>query len=500
MLHGLYDGGSGAGLNEYWNAILSSKAGAGGFLWSFVDEDVKRVDKGGILDSAGNEAPDGVVGPYREREGSFYTVKQLWSPIIVTQFDAGARSFTVANRYSFLNADQCTFEWESIAFRQPRDAASGSIVLASRTDRGRSLAPGTSATWDGWTPPAPAAGAGAKQVPDAIRLRIKDSTGRLIQTYVWPAGTLAHRLEQADQSPAVARPAAAESGETLTATVGDLSLQIGKATGLLVSASRQGKPFSLVNGPRIVALAARVSPPVRPQGSPPPPPVPPAFAPDSKLTSLTHKTDGDDLVISATYDGPMRSLTYRLKPNGWLSIDYAYTLSGEHEYFGVGFDYPEADVKGMRFLGQGPAPVYQNRLAGGTLDVWDRRYNNTIVGDPDDLKPGEHFDYPIFKGFYAGVRWLQLNTSEGPITALVDQPPDSPVFVQIFTPKTPPPALLGQTGVPFPQAGVSFLNAIPAIGSKFVGPKSSGPMGQPAVAKGEYSGHISLYFGKLPAR
>ncbi len=150
------------------------------------------------------------------------------------------------------------------------------------------------------------------------------------------------------------------------------------------------------------------------------------------------QADGNDLVISAAFDGPMKSLTYRLKPNGWLSIDYVYAISGPQEYFGVGFDYPEADVKGMRFLGEGPAPVYQNRLAGGTLDVWNRPYNNTMVGDPDDLKPGEHFDYPLFKGFYSGVRWLQLNTSEGPITAMVDQHPDSPIYVQIFTPKTPP--------------------------------------------------------------
>jgi hypothetical protein len=138
----------------------------------------------------------------------------------------------------------------------------------------------------------------------------------------------------------------------------------------------------------------------------------------------------------------------------------------------------------MRFLGQGPAPVYQNRLASGTLDVWNRPYNNIMVGDPDDLKPGEHFNYPVFKGFYAGVRWLQLNTSEGPITALVDQRSDSSIYVQIFTPKTPPSSLVGQANASFPQAGVSFLHAIPAIGSKFNGPKSSGPMGQPAVASG----------------
>jgi hypothetical protein len=496
MLHGLYDGGQGAGLNEYWDAILKSKAGAGGFLWSFVDEDVKRVDKGGILDSADNQAPDGIVGPYREREGSFYTVKQLWSPIIVTPPDATSQSFTVANRYAFLNADGCTFEWETIAFRQPNDATSGSIVLASRTDHGRSLAPGASATWDNWGPPAPTAARSTRK-PDATRLRIKDATGRLIQTYVWPTGDLAQHVDQAAAS---AKPAATESTDALTATAGDLSLQISKTTGLLISASRQGKSFSLVNGPRVVAMAAKLAPPRAQPGQPAPPPPPPVFAPDSRLTSLTQKTDGSDLVISAAFTGPMNSLTYRLKPNGWLSIDYVYTVTGDHEYFGVGFDYPEANVKGMRFLGEGPSPVYQNRLAGGTLDVWNRPYNNTIVGDPDDLKPGEHFDYPPFKGFYSGMHWLQLNTSEGPITALVDQPHDSPIYVQILTPKSPPASLIGQAGVPYPNAGISFMHAIPAVGSKFVGPKSSGPMGQPAVAKGEYKGHISLYFGKLPTQ
>jgi hypothetical protein len=500
MLHGLYDGGAGAGLNEYWNAILKSKAGAGGFLWAFLDEDVKRVDKGGILDSADNQAPDGIVGPYREREGSFYTVKQLWSPIIVTPVEGDARAYTVSNRYAFTNADRCTFEWESIAFRQPNDAASGSVVLASRTDRGRSLEAGASASWDNWGPPA-AAGANAKRRPDATRLRIKDATGRVIQTYVWPAGDLAEKLAQVDEVGSGAKPTATESGDTITATAGDLSLQISQTTGLLVSASRQGKSFSLVNGPRVVAIGARLPPaPSRPQNPPAAALTPPAVAPASKLTSLGQKADGDDLVVSATFDGPMKSISYRLKPNGWVSIDYDYSMSGEQEYFGVGFDYPEANVKGMRYLGNGPAPVYQNRLAGGTLDVWDRPYNNTMDGDPDDLKPGEHFNYPVFKGFYAGVRWLQLDTSEGPITALVEQRSDSPIYVQVFTPKTPPASLVGQAYASFPQTGVSFLHAIPAIGSKFVGPKSSGPMGQPAVATGEYKGRISLYFGKMPLK
>jgi beta-galactosidase/beta-glucuronidase len=497
MLHGLYDGGAGAGMQDYWDAILKSKAGAGGFIWSFVDEDVKRTDKGGILDPQGNMAPDGIVGPYREREASFYTVKQLWSPIIVTPPDATSHSFTITNRYAFLNTDQCTYEWQTIAFRQPNDTESGSVVLASRTDHGRSLAPGASASWDGWGPPA-AAGRNAKKTADATRLIISDATGRVIQTYVWPADDLAHRLDQAQQSAVNTKLTATESADTLTATAGTFSLQISKTTGLLVSASRQGKFFSLTNGPRVVAMGPRLAPPRKPNPSDPPtpPPTPPVTAADSKLTSFTHEADGNDLVISAAFEGPMKSLTYRLKPTGWLSIDYVYSITGPQEYFGIGFNYPESNVQGMRFLGQGPAPIYQNRLAGGTLDVWNRPYNNTIDGDPDDLKPGERFDYPLFKGFYSGVRWLQLNTSEGPITAMIDQHLDSPIYMQIFTPKTPPANLAGQTAVPFPSAGISFLDAIPAVGSKFGVPQSSGPMGQPAIAKGEYQGHISLYFGK----
>jgi hypothetical protein len=497
MLHGLYDGGAGAGLQDYWDAILKSKAGAGGFIWAFLDEDVKRTDKGGILDSQGNMAPDGIVGPYREREASFYTVKQLWSPIVVTPSDAASHSFIVTNRYGFLDANQCTYEWQKIAFPQPADAASGSLVLASQTDHGRSLAPGASARWDGWGPPA---AGGGKKTSDATRLIIRDAKGHVIQTYVWAVDDLDQRLNQMEKANGGTKPGTVESGDTLTATAGDLSLQISKTTGLLVSASRRGKLFSLANGPRAVAMGPRPSPAARGQNPPPPPPPAPAIAQPSQLTSLTHAIDGSDLVISAIFDGPLKTLTYRLKSNGWLLIDYVYAITGAQEYFGVGFDYPEREVKGMRFLGQGPAPVYQNRLAGGTLDVWDRPYNNTVDGDPDDLKPGEHFDYPLFKGFYSGVRWLQLDTSEGPITAMVDQSSDSPIYVQVFTPKTPPPNTIGQTGVPFPSSGVSFLHAIPAVGSKFVGPLSSGPMGQPVIAKGEYKGHINLYFGNLRAQ
>jgi len=81
FLHGLYDGGSGAGLDDYWNLMLSKPLAAGGFLWVFADEGVERRDLNDSIDTNGNSAPDGILGPYHEKEGSFYTIKEIWSPV-----------------------------------------------------------------------------------------------------------------------------------------------------------------------------------------------------------------------------------------------------------------------------------------------------------------------------------------------------------------------------------------------------------------------------------
>jgi hypothetical protein len=77
FMHGLYDGGAGAGLEDYWRMMMSYTNCAGGFIWVFADEGIRNPHTG-RMDTAGNQAPDGIVGPYREREGSFYTVREIW--------------------------------------------------------------------------------------------------------------------------------------------------------------------------------------------------------------------------------------------------------------------------------------------------------------------------------------------------------------------------------------------------------------------------------------
>ncbi len=107
-----HDGGGGAGLEDYWSLILKHPYGAGGFIWVFADAGILRTDKDSVLDTAGDQGPDGVLGPHREKEGSYYTIKELWSPVYIDRKSIPADfdgKIAVENRYIFTNLDQCRF-------------------------------------------------------------------------------------------------------------------------------------------------------------------------------------------------------------------------------------------------------------------------------------------------------------------------------------------------------------------------------------------------------
>lgn len=185
--------------------------------------------------------------------------------------------------------------------------------------------------------------------------------------------------------------------------------------------------------------------------------------------------------------GELKKVSWRFTEDGWLQCHFTYTATGTNDAIGVLFDYPEQLVKRKRWLGDGPYRVWKNRLGGGRLGVWQNDYNNTITGYRDWV-------YPEFKGFFANVRWLQLETTEGLITVV----PENIPFVQVLTPEFPPDNLVAKAKVSVPQCGLGFMHAIPAMGSKFKGPEGTGPQGQPNIGQGEYSGTVSFYFGKLP--
>lgn len=461
--HGLYDGGAGSGLASYWDVMRQSPVCAGGFIWAYLDEAVKRVDEGGILDTMGNQAPDGIVGPYRQKEGSYDTIRSVWSPIVVTPKVLPANfigNVPIQNRYNFLNASQCTFKWSLVQFAPVTGGGSGSTVLlkGNATVVG-SIPPGTS---------------GHVHIPlpknwlaaQALTLAAYDPTGIELDNWVW---ALPH-ADDFRKIPTAGGPTqvtAAISPASVELFCGSLTVTISKSTGMLLSVKRGGQLFSLANGPRASTTVGTPSPP-----------------------TVTEHPDGLDYVVAFTYSGAqnLTSVTWRVRSNGWVEVDYAYNFTGNAAYYGVSFDYPEANVLSDRWFGLGPYRTYKNRSDGGVLGVYSNLYNDTITGD-------SLWTYPEFKGYFGQVRWAQLLTSEGPITTVVGS---DNKYMQLLDPNFPPPGQAHGTTVPFPTAGLSFLDAIPAMGNKFFPASSSGPDGQISVGLGSYSGTLSFYFGKLP--
>jgi hypothetical protein len=452
FLHGLFDGGLGAGLADYWKMMQNSPVLGGGFLWVLCDDGVKRPDTGEI-DVAGNQAPDGIVGPYREREGSFYAIKEIWSPIVVTRETNG--HFAVENHYSFTDANQCRFTWQLRKFRRPDETASGFTVIAEGTALSPSIPPGGKGTLKLGLPD-------TYMVADALALRVTDPTGRELWTWDWPASREYGFRELVTTASAPA-PTATETADAIEVKAGDLAVRFSKQNGQIMGARRENQKFSLANGP-CLAVGSAI------------------------LSSIEQKRDNSGIVVTATYTGELKSVTWRVRGDGWVQCDYKFTASGTQDYFGVVFDYPERLVKHKRWLGDGPYRVWKNRLHGGTFNVWENDYNNTITG-------WSGWKYPEFKGCFAQVRWLQLDTTEGIITFV----PDAGIpFVQVLTPEQPPTHLVGNTRVSLPQAGLGFLHGIPPIGSKFKAAETTGPQGQPNMATGQYAGSVGFYFGKVP--
>ncbi len=450
--HGLFDGGAGAGLDDYWKMMTASKTLGGGFIWVLEDDAVKRPDTG-EMDTAGNQAPDGIVGPYRQREGSFYAIKEIWSPIQVTRETNG--TFTVENHYSFTDAKQCKFVWRLRNFYWPPEAHSFTVetVIAKVP----SISPGATGVLK-----LDASLESELERADTLVLAVLDPSGREISKWVWPASRL-EGFRELIHTRTLDKAAATDSTDVSEIKTGEFIVKFSKSTGFPTAISRGSQEFSFTNGLRLAVGSAT-------------------------LTGIEQTQDGSDVVVKENFSGDLKNVTWRLHGNGWLQCDYTYIATGTNDYFGVLFDYPENLVKHKRWLGDGPYRVWKNRLRGVTLGVWENDYNNTLTGWRDWI-------YPEFKGFFANVRWLQLDTTEGLITVVNNS---GVPFMQVLTPEFPPASLVAKAFVSVPKCGLGFLDAIPAIGSKFKDATFTGPQGQPNLGRGEYSGSVSFYFGKLP--
>ncbi len=460
FLHGLYDGGHGASLNDYWSAMTASPMGAGGFLWALVDEGVVRTDEGGRIDVRGNLAPDGIVGPYRQKEASFYTIKEIWSPIEIAMeklqegFDG---TVEIENRYDFTNLQDCTFEVKLANFPGPEEKKDGHMLLFRHSFPGPNVRPHQKGKLSLGLP-------ANRRNADVLYLTASDPQGNSIWTWSWNLRDDKYYCTRyahggSDGGGKVEVGLTDDKTADLRVTAGDLDVIFSTAGGRLTKIVRNGREIEFGGGPRLVGEADYMR----------------------SLQPIPNPRD-NSVQVAITYDGRnMHYVHWTVYPSGWILLEYEYECDRALDAMGVDFPYPQDKVRGMRLLAEGPYRVWKNRLKGGVLDVWSNHNKNHV--------PGVTWDFPEFKGYYNDWRWVVFETTEGNITMVNGT---IGLYLGVYKPQDGPDPANTRLGVP--THGIAFLHGIPPIGTKFQKPEALGPEGQKNEATGTYRGRVWFKF------
>jgi hypothetical protein len=479
ILHANYDGGGGACLPDFWDLMRTSPNGGGMFTWAFLDEGLVRDDKGGQVDVQDNKAPDGIVGPYRQPEASYYSYKSVYNPAQITGPDPTTFNGTLAveNRFSFTSLNQCTFNWQLGWYPDANDPA-GTFNTCTNPLTGGFLVAVDGGNFAG--PPVAPGAAGSLVLPgfpasgtnyDALRLIATDPLGNNLYTWTWPLHTPAQIHDRILGAVSLAAPAisAGASATEIIVTNGPRVFHFSNTSGFLDRLTVSNQPVSFTNGPVLVAGS---------WGG----------------VTITNYSDGTNYIIMANdINSSPNAFQWRLRPDGWLTLTYLYTLTGSNNFMGITFNYPSNQVTGMSWLGQGPYRVYKNRTAGQEVFVHTKFYNYTWTGQGTLIAPGTTpWVYPEFEGYHGRLNWATLQTTEQPVTFATTS---SNLFFCVLT---PPVTDVANINPAYPPGNLSILDGIAPQGTKTQPPSSYAPSSALNSATGLYSNTVDFYFGPVP--
>ena len=476
FMHAMYDQGGGAGLRDFWDRWMTNPMFAGGFIWVFCDEAPKRSDRGGVLDSDGSNAPDGVVGPRREKEGSFYAIRSQWSPVqikpllITEHFDG---SFFVSNEYIYTNLKDCRMTYEVLSCDIPMQGAVSRILARGEVTL-PALSPGETGKARFSLPASFAEG-------DVLKLEAFDRDGHRICDWSFPIRLanpyFQRHLAQLSTGLSGNTVSACNNGKEIVLKSEKVSVTFDAATGMILRVLSGNTEIPLTNGP--VAVGMKM-----------------VYQPASSYV----RQDSEEAVFCARYKGGADSIVWRLTSQGLLYMDAVLLnrasggggfddafMDTEVYNLGLTFSYPERICKGMKWLGRGPYRVWKNRIPGTNYGIWHKDYNNTVTGESYD-----NLVYPEFKGYHANMYWATFESDTAPFT--VYSRTDG-IFYRVFTPEEPKGSAK-RTMPEFPEGDISFLLDIPAICS-FKPIEQQGPNSQPGnirIKKGDEGLRLNLMF------
>lgn len=459
FLHAQDDGGAAAGLADIWELHWNAKLGAGGFIWDFADEGIVRTDFNNTIDVNKVNAPDGILGPHREKEGSFFAIREIFSPVhikmksIAPDFDG---RIPLENRYHHTNLQACQFTYKLVNYQRPYAEFAGIDSVQSQVISSPNIAPTAKGSLNLKLPQ------GWKNF-DALLLTATDQHGEEIYTWSWRIKSNASILADILPLQTATTVNLQEDSAHYMLKANGISAFIFKKTGLLAElANDYSMKLSFQNGPVLVDGA-------------------------STLKSSELYSDGDKRGIAFFYEGSLESVRWTMHPDGWLQLEYAYESKGDVPFAGISFDFPENYAISVKWLGNGPYRVWKNRMQGVTRNTWENMYNDSKAG----IGP---WNFPEFKGYFSDVSWMQFNTTQGKFLVATAQ---EDLFVRLFDFY----GISGPKGYPaLPTGNISFLDAIPPIGTKLamgINSKAAvnGPAGELTALSRRISRTLYFYFG-----
>lgn len=436
FLHGQFDGGHGAGLEDYWEKMWHNPLSAGGFLWDFADNAIVRRDKHDSLDTDKHRAADGILGPHHEKEGSFYTIKEVWSPVyferkeITPAFDG---KLIIENRYHFTNTNQCRYSWKLTKFEtndiKETEGAAGFPDIAPGAKGVLKL--NLPADWYNY---------------DVLYVTVNDPFNRELFTWSFPISSPSRtgaRMIVKTGNDEVRNPV----GDTtsILVQIKDVALQFNGFNGTLEQVRNKKGIIPFNNGPVIQEGV-------------------------NNFKDLKKFYAGKNLVIESSFNRKesYNTIKWTVYPSAWVKLEVNYFPGAYFTHFaGINFSFPESEIKSVTYLGNGPYRVWKNRMKGNRFGVWNKVYNNTETGEAPWV-------YPEFKGYYSNFYGGFFNTKNNRFT-VVSETED--LFLRLFTPAWKTDQWHNYEPL-FPSGDISFMQGISSIGSKTQRNETTGPMGQ----------------------
>jgi hypothetical protein len=439
FLHVLYDGCHGAGLEDYWIKMWNDPLCAGGFLWDLADEGVVRRDKHDSIDVKLDQAPDGIVGPYHEKEASFYTIRDIWSPVHVLGIPPSISEnwnglFKIENRNFFKELSDYQWKWTLRKLKTNHTTGSDSVMENINRYNGK---PQDVTKWN-----LSMQLLEGLKLADYLQLEVMDERGNMVHSKTWPISRKKEpwNPKRVDKNPFEI----SSDSNLLIIKAKSLQFKFTKKEPILLSWNQNGKTIPLNQGPAMASGKSKV-----------------------KSFSSEWKPEKGCYELNWKGAGSLRNQTIEVYPDGKIYFDVAYQLEGTHPFAGVTFDWKPEKIDSVEWVGNGPYRVWQNRRRGMNFGYWKKAYNET--------QTGLSWNYPEWAGYHEDVRWCRFKTSAGNLLLVMEDPD---LFIRWGTPKWPEKAWGHAHKPPFPTGDLSILHSIPPIGNKFHPAEGTGPQGQ----------------------